>query len=115
MQKEYVAPTEADVIGADAIVLVPPAGFDPSSAEWASYFGVLTKLKSEGRLAGKIGAIVDAGSDRTLRSFSQALHQLGLTLPPADSGPRAAAASAAERARDVGRNVANLARTRTQT
>ena len=115
MHKEYVAPTEADMSGADAIVLVPPAGFDASSAEWASYFGVLKKLKSEGKLAGKVGAVVDAGSESTLRSFSSALHELGLTVPPAVSGSREALGSAAERATEVGRSAVNLVRTLTHT
>jgi multimeric flavodoxin WrbA len=109
MHKEYVAPTEADVVGADALVLVPPAGFDVSSAEWANYLAVLEKLASEGKLVGKVGTIVDAGNESTSKSFAAAIHQLGLAVPPEASRP---VADAAERAREQGRQVASLARTR---
>ena len=45
MCKEYAAPTEVDVLRADAIIFVAPAGFNTSSAEWAGYFDLLTRLQ----------------------------------------------------------------------
>jgi hypothetical protein len=110
MHKEYVAPTEADVLGADAIVLVPPAGVDVSSPEWANYFGVLTKLESEGKLAGKVAAVVDTGNPSTVSSFSAAVHRLGFTVPSPDGAQGPHQADVAERAREQGRRVTDLVR-----
>src|SRR3954447_23097224 len=53
MFREYVAPAEADMLGADAIVIVPPPGADPTAAGWQEYLALLARLGSEGKLAGK--------------------------------------------------------------
>lgn len=108
MHKEYVAPTEADVIAVDAVVLVPPADSNTSSAEWADYLRVLTKLGSEGKLAGKIGGVVHTGSEPTVESFTAALSRFGLTLPDGATG----SGDATERARELGRSVAKMAQRR---
>jgi multimeric flavodoxin WrbA len=78
MHREYVAPREADILGADALVLAAPAGFSTSSPEWSGYFNLLTKLRSEGKLERKVGAVVDCGDESTLVSFSTAIDKLGL-------------------------------------
>ncbi len=110
MHKEYVAPTEADLLGADAIVLVPPAGFDTASPEWANYFGLLAKLGSEGKLTGKVAVVVDTGSPSTLSSFSAAIQRLGLSVPSSEGAAGHDRVDAAERAREQGRRVTDMVR-----
>ena len=56
MRKEYVAPAEADLLWADAIVFLLPPDTDSSSQECAGYFDLLRRLNAEGKLEGKIGA-----------------------------------------------------------
>jgi NAD(P)H dehydrogenase (quinone) len=109
MYKEYVAPTEGDITGADAIVVAPPGGFEPTAPVWRGYFEMLTKLASEGKLGGKVAAVVDAGHEATVQSFSGSLSRLGLSLP---SGGFDVNADAAERARELGRRVVDLVRAR---
>ena len=100
MHKEYVAPAEADVLWADALVLAVPEQFNPSSVEWRGYIELLERLQSEGKLEGKTGSALGAGSAAS--SFSAVILQLGLTaLPPVSS---------VERAVTQGRKVAAVAR-----
>lgn len=105
MRKEYVAPSEADVLRADAIIFVAPAGFSVSSPEWTEYFDLLTRLRSEGKLDGKVGAAVDGGSETTLMCLSAAVLQLGFIAVPTGFGE-----SLADRALVQGRRVATVAR-----
>jgi multimeric flavodoxin WrbA len=100
MHKEYVAPREADILGADALILAAPAGFSTSSAEWSGYFGLLAKLGAEGKLDGKVGAVVDCGDESTLVSFSTALAKLRLVAVSRETDAEA-----------QGRRVAAAART----
>ena len=80
MQKEYVAPTEADIAGAPALIIVPAAGKTPMSDPWPSFIALLDRLKSAGTLAGKVGAVIDAGDSQTVTSFSSALAERGFDL-----------------------------------
>jgi hypothetical protein len=80
MQKEYVPPTEADIAGAQALVIVPTAGMTPLSEPWLSFIALLDRLQSAGTLAGKIGAVIDAGNSQTVASFSSALAARGFAL-----------------------------------
>ena len=66
MHKEYVAPTEADVLGADAIVLVPPAGFDSSSPDGANYSECSPSWGQKESCVGKVAAV-------SIREVSHAL------------------------------------------
>src|SRR2546428_13718231 len=43
MHREYVAPREADILGADALVLAAPAGFGTASAERVRRFRFLSQ------------------------------------------------------------------------
>jgi hypothetical protein len=86
MQKEYVPPTEADIAGAPALVIVPGAGMTPASDAWQPLIAILDPLASSGRLAGKLGAVIDAGEGETLASFSPALTARGLMLITAAGG-----------------------------
>lgn len=105
MHKEYVAPTEADVLGADAIILGAAEGFTPSSKEWTAYFDLLARLRSEGKLKGKAGGAV--GSESALESFSAAILELGLTTAPPETGTKL---DGAGRATAEGRRIAAVAR-----
>jgi flavodoxin len=80
MQKEYVAPTEADITAALALIIVPAAGMTPMSDPWPSFIALLDRLKSAGTLAGKVGAVIDAGDSQTVTSFSSALAERGFDL-----------------------------------
>ncbi len=80
MKKEYVPPTEADIAGAPALVIVPTAGMTPASDVWLSFIALLDRLASAGKLAGKVGAVIDAGDRETVASFSSALSTRGFSL-----------------------------------
>jgi NAD(P)H dehydrogenase (quinone) len=108
MHKEYVEPKEADIVGANAIVVAAPAGCTTSAPEWGELLSTLTRLQADGRLAGKVAAVVDVGDESTRASFLFALGRLGFTLssPAADKGP-----DLKEYAIQVGRAAAEAART----
>ena len=110
MHKEYVPPAEADVVGADAIVLASPPGVDRAAAEWADFLGILARLSSEGKLAGKVGAVVEAGREPPDSAFAPLLGQFGLALPSDGAASREAQADPAARATEVGRTVVSLVR-----
>ena len=78
MRKEYVAPTESDVIAADALVFGIPGEFAVESGEWQAYLALLASLASEGKLLGKIGLAL--GIEPGLSAFSQAIAPLALTV-----------------------------------
>jgi hypothetical protein len=80
MQKEYVPPTDADIAGALALMIVPTAGMTPMSDPWPSFIALLDRLESAGTLAGKVGAVIDAGDSQTVASFSSALAARGFAL-----------------------------------
>ena len=84
MQKEYVPPTEADIAGSPALLIVPSAGTTPSSDAWQPFMVLLDRLASAGTLTGKSGAVIDAGDSQTVASFSSALTARGFTLIAAD-------------------------------
>lgn len=107
MQKEYVPPTEADVLGNPALILVPSAGATPESKEWVEFAALLARLGSEGRLAGKIGAVVDSGSDATVQSFASLLERAGFRLAGQDGAPTSGDLSRS--ATTTGRSVAAAA------
>jgi hypothetical protein len=84
MQKEYVPPTEADIIGSPALIVIPSAGMTPASEAWQPFFALLDRLASSGVLAGKTGAVIDAGNNETVAQFSSELAARGFTIVPAD-------------------------------
>ncbi len=108
MRKEYVAPTEKDIVGNAALIVVPPAGATPESNEWAAFSTMLARLGSEGRLAGKVGAVVDTGNEMTVRSFGSLLDRAGLRR--ADQDPAAASGDLERQATALGRRVATETR-----
>src|SRR5688572_25468480 len=58
MCKEYVEPAAADIVRADGIIFVAPAGLVLGNAEWAPLLDLLDRLYTEGKLAGKLAAIL---------------------------------------------------------
>jgi hypothetical protein len=112
MHKEYVAPAEADVLGADAIIVAPSAGSSTSTPEWIEFLRLLARLQADGRLAGKAAAVVDGGDAATVGSFTAAIGQLGFAFsPPGGTAP----ADSKEAAVALGRAVADTARALKQT
>jgi NAD(P)H dehydrogenase (quinone) len=109
MRKEYVPPTEADIAGADALVVAVPTGLGAASAEWAPLHQALSALSARGALTGKVAAVVSGGDDAANAAFATALNGLGFTMveapPPAD-GP----AGSQAHARAHGRLVAETSR-----
>jgi flavodoxin len=84
MKKEYVPPTEADIAGAPALVIVPSAGMTPASDAWQPFLALLERLASTNALAGKVAAVIEAGDSQTVASFSSALAARGFALIAGD-------------------------------
>ena len=75
-----VQPTEADIAGSAALMIVPTAGMTPASAAWQPFIALLDRLAAAAKLAGKVGAVIDAGDSQTVASFSSALAARGFAL-----------------------------------
>jgi hypothetical protein len=104
MHKEYVAPREADVVAADALIVASPPDIDVSAPEWSEYVELLERLHSEGRLAGKVVAAIPNGASH--ESFAALIRRLGLaTVPPDGSG----GGDDVNRAVALGRQVVSMA------
>jgi NAD(P)H dehydrogenase (quinone) len=69
LRKEYVAPSEADVLRADAIIFVAPSEFRAVSPEWTEHLDLIEELRAAGKLNGKVAAAIqnDAGQDALAR------------------------------------------------
>ncbi|HET9361542.1 MAG TPA: hypothetical protein VFO58_17440 [Vicinamibacterales bacterium] len=89
MKKEYVPPTEADIAGASALMIVPTAGMTPASGVWQPLIALLDKLSSAGQLVGKVGAVIDTGDSETVAGFSSALAARGFAVIAATGDARA--------------------------
>ena len=61
MHKEYVAPAESDILAADAIVFATPPDLK-TSEDWKEHLDLLTRLRTEGKLEGKLVAPLLPGS-----------------------------------------------------
>lgn len=97
MCREYVPPTEADLLRANAIVFAAAPDFEPSAPEWAPCVDLLHNLGSAGKLSGKV-AVVLARSESAMKSLSALAAQTGLRIlnEPGDAmsqGRRVAAAA----------------------
>ncbi len=109
MRKEYVTPTESDVIAADALVFGVPEDFALESGEWKAYLDLLARLGSEGKLLGKVGLAL--GSEPGLSAFSHAIAPLGLATPGPGSALREEVpVDDVEHAIALGRRVVEAAR-----
>ncbi len=84
LEREYVPPTEADIAGAPALIVVPSAGMTPASAAWRPFLEMLDRLAAGGALSGKVAAVIDAGDGDTVAGFTSALATRGFTVIAAD-------------------------------
>jgi len=103
MNREYVAPREADAAWAEAIVVGMPAGAETLSAQFEQYFDSLAALRDQGKFEGKIGASFSDGVGTS--PLYAAMCRAGLITVPVLTDPDAVAA-----ARLQGRRVANMIR-----
>jgi len=76
MHKEYVPPREADLLAADVLIVASPPDTPASAEEWASFLEGLSRLHEDGKLRGKVGAVVETGPASA--SFAAAMERLGL-------------------------------------
>ena len=67
---------------------------------------MLARLGAAGKLAGKVGAVVDTGDDATLRTFSSLIASAGFRSVPPDAAAAASPGDHARRATACGRRVA---------
>lgn len=87
MNKEYGAPTAADVAWANAIILAAPHGFDASSTELSGFLKTIRSTSTDGKLTNKIAGAFDSTSLGTenhpgVTSILSALGGSGLTVLP---------------------------------
>ena len=112
MEKEYVAPREADLLWADAVVLGMPASLGIAVPELRSYLELMNGLGQRGKLGCRVGAALlssaraGAETDSALGPLYVALARLDLILVP----PRNESADPLETARLHGRRVARVTR-----
>jgi multimeric flavodoxin WrbA len=105
MHKEYVAPREADVLAADALILASPGDVSASSPEWSTFLDLLARLQSEGKLTGKVVAVIANGAASD--SFAAFVRRLGVATPEPDRA--SAAEDGVSRAVALGRHVVSMA------
>jgi hypothetical protein len=106
MRKQYVPPTEADIVGNEALILVPSPGSTTDSTEWAGFMSLLTTQGSAGKLAGVVVAVVDTGSEETRRSFSTLMASVGFRSVIQDVSDQGPGNTLGTRATACGRRVA---------
>ncbi|MBD0325160.1 MAG: NAD(P)H:quinone oxidoreductase [Pyrinomonadaceae bacterium] len=88
MYKEYEAPTEADAVWADGIILGTPTRFGNVSAELKAYIDSLGGLWVQGKLNGKAGSAftststMHGGNESTILTLYIPMAHLGLILVP---------------------------------
>lgn len=58
MRKEYVPPTEKDILNADALIVVAPSDYSDSSLQWKPYLEMVRRLAGAGSLANKCAAML---------------------------------------------------------
>lgn len=111
MRKEDVPPAEADIAGADALIVAVPPGAGVAAPEWAPLTRMLAALASQGRLRGKAAAVVGGGDAEANAAFASALQDLGFTIVPPDAvDARTGSPDSLSHARAYGRLVAETSR-----
>ena len=63
MRKEYVPPTEKDILGADALIVVAPPDFSDSSIQWKPYLELIRRLPLDKKVAACIGMDINIFKD----------------------------------------------------
>lgn len=110
MRKEYVPPTEADLVGNDALILAAPAGATTDLGEWSAFSDMLVRLGAAGKLSGKVAAVVDTGNEATRGAFASLLTRTGFRVLTADMPVPGASPELAGQATACGRRVATSVR-----
>jgi hypothetical protein len=111
MRKEYVAPTEADIAGADALIVAAPPDAGVSAAEWTPLTHMLEALAARGQVRGKVAAVVGGGDAGVNLAFASRLEGLGFVLVPVDAvAAEAGVPGSPSHARAHGRLVAETSR-----
>src|SRR5205823_3141133 len=77
MRKEYVPPTEKDILAADAFIVVAPPDFSASGLQWKPYLELFRRLAGTPALENKFAACI--GVDHSL------FIELGLKVLPSTS------------------------------
>ena len=80
MRTEYVAPKEADLLAAGALVLALPDDVESSSPECAGFLELLRSAAAGGRLAGRVAAVI--GARRASGAVRDTLAHCGYTVLP---------------------------------
>jgi multimeric flavodoxin WrbA len=55
MRREYVPPTEKDILGADGLIVVAPPDFSESSLQWKPFLELFRRLSLSTKVAACIG------------------------------------------------------------
>ena len=100
LRKEYVGPNEADVLRADAIIFVAPAGFRAVSPEWTEHLDLIEELRSAGKLDGKVAGAIQIDPKGELATV---ILRLGFIVVPSGADVDSAARALAH-----GRRVAEV-------
>ena len=111
MEKEYVAPREADLGWAEAAVIAAPAYVSLAAPELRSYLELMSALHHGGKLGCKVGAALlsarpDEQNDSLFGALCASLAQLNLIIVP----QRKESADPLQTARLHGRRVTEVAR-----
>jgi NAD(P)H dehydrogenase (quinone) len=85
MHREYIAPRDADVLAADALILASRADVDASAPEWRPFVDLLERLHEGGRLAGKTAGVIANGAASA--SFEALLARFGFAMAPSGGDP----------------------------
>lgn len=103
MHLEYVGPRDADILAADALVIGLASDVGPEAPECAPFVDMLRKLHGDGKLAGKVAAVVHGDERGALATL---LGDVGFTVVR----PDASVADPLARAVDLGRKVVAAAK-----
>ena len=75
MKKEYVPPTEADIAGSPALMIVPTAGMTPASEAWQSFIALLDRMaevrERRDRARAMLARAFALGEPESLRVYSR--------------------------------------------
>ena len=110
MRKEYVPPTEADLAGADALIVAVPPDIGATAPEWAPLTQTLSVLASQNKVRGKVAAVAPGGDDAVNAAFAAMLGELGFTLVEPSTAAGAATPGSPASVKAHGRLVAETSR-----
>jgi NAD(P)H dehydrogenase (quinone) len=110
MSKEYIAPREADLLWADAIVIGTPASLNLAATELKTCLDMLGAAHREGKLRCRSGLVIASGAaegNATTQALCAALARFNVTVVPPEQNT---GADPLESARLQGRQLVEMAR-----